>query len=437
MLQTPTIPGYEVTGPAGWGASGATWVVRTTGGRLRDGKPRVAAVVEKDGRVARLRELGLLQHPNLPAIDDVVAVGEDRVAVVMGLVIGPSLATLLNARPWLDAGEIVALWRGVGDALAALHRRGLVHGDVSPANVVITPEGTPVLVDVVGHRGHEVGHVGYVPPEVLDGAVPTASSDVWSLARTLAWAAGEDAAVHRALGAALGDVPALRPDSARFHTMAFLLGHPQAIRAPAGSDLAGAQLRARTTPTVVAVTGQQPRRRLLRWLGAVAVLAVAAGLSLALADGARSAAPDATQAAATGAPRGYRGPGLAGAELRAAVTGVVAARDAALAGRDEAALAALYTPGTPALATDRALLGELEASGVRLLGYRTAVGEVTAVEASPARLVVEAALTQGQHTRTSPDGTQRIVPAQAERCVRLTLRGAGTSRQVEGMAPCG
>ena len=65
-----------------------------------------------------------------PPIRALVEMNEHDVAVIMDLVVGPSLATLVNARTWLEPAEIATVWHGIADALAAMHHRGLVHGDV-------------------------------------------------------------------------------------------------------------------------------------------------------------------------------------------------------------------------------------------------------------------------------------------------------------------
>lgn len=424
MGEAPHIPGYEVTGAVGFGASGAAWAVRPTGATPGDGAARVAAVLPRDGRQSRLQELAALRHPNMPAIDAVLELDEHRLAVIMELVPGPSLATLVNARSWLDRCEVVAVWRGVGDALAALHRRGLVHGDVSPANIVVTPQGVPVLVDIVGHDGAEVGHLGYSPPEVLAGSGPSTAGDVWSFARTLAWSAGEDPAAHAALAPALADDPASRPDSARFHTMAFLLGQPGELRSPGGAQLAGAQLRAQSVPTRLA---PPPRRRPWKaWLAAGAAVALTAML-LITASEATGSAP------AARAVQRVEPPGRATA--RAAVVHLVAERDAVFNAGQPERLASVHLEGET-LRADAALLHQLGQEGTRLLGYRTTVGPVDVVTASRKRLVVEARLTQEEHQRRAADGAVRVVPSQPESCVQLELTRVPPDWRVRSLGQC-
>lgn len=272
-MERRVIPGYEVGSPIGFGAGGTALAVRDA-----EGTSFAAVVVPKAGHRERFEELRALRHPHLPPIRALVEMNEHDVAVIMDLVVGPSLATLVNARTWLEPAEIATVWHGIADALAAMHHRGLVHGDVSPANVVIGPGGRPVLIDIVGHGGAERGHTGYIPPE-LDHGPATAASDVWSLARTLAWASGENAGVTDHLRGALAEDPTERPTAREFATWAHLLGEALPLEVPDAAALAGAQIRSAAAPTVL--TPRPPER----WPWQVLAAAVAGGLSLLMFAG--------------------------------------------------------------------------------------------------------------------------------------------------------
>lgn len=139
------ISGYEVIGSAGFGAAGTAWNVRGS-----SGEPAVALVTSAS--VDRLASLQALQHPHLPAVHAVLESAEGNI-LVLELVPGSSLGIVMGARRWATASEVAGLWRALADAVAVLHHRGLVHGDVSPANVVMAEESRPVLIDIVGHSG--------------------------------------------------------------------------------------------------------------------------------------------------------------------------------------------------------------------------------------------------------------------------------------------
>ena len=74
----------------------------------------------------------------------------------------------------------------LADALAALHEKGFLHGDVKPSNIGFTSEGSPKLLDFgLAHAVDDATIVGgtlpYLSPEVLAGRPAEEADDVWSL----------------------------------------------------------------------------------------------------------------------------------------------------------------------------------------------------------------------------------------------------------------
>jgi serine/threonine-protein kinase len=142
---------------------------------------------------AEAQAAGRLSHPHITAVHDY---GESEVDgatipfVVMEVVDGYPLDVRLDQGSvyWTEA---VKIGSQVASALAAVHARGLVHRDVKPANVMLTPGGAK-LVDfgisaVAGdHADAEpgtelLGTPAYLAPERLDGAPTTPASDVYAL----------------------------------------------------------------------------------------------------------------------------------------------------------------------------------------------------------------------------------------------------------------
>jgi hypothetical protein len=147
---------------------------------------------ERMRREARLA--AQLNHPNAVAVYDLV-IADEQPYVVMEYVPGESLAQRIRRASRLSPDE-AARWIGqVAAALEAAHARGVVHRDVKPANILITPDGSAKLADFGIARsvqdvsqtttGVTVGTPGYLAPEVARGSDPAPASDVWSLGATL------------------------------------------------------------------------------------------------------------------------------------------------------------------------------------------------------------------------------------------------------------
>ncbi|MGY1745579.1 serine/threonine-protein kinase [Blastococcus sp. SYSU D00695] len=186
----PVVPGYRLEELLGRGGSGEVWrAVPRGGGAPVAVKVLVAGDPERQAREAAL--LGELDHPHLVRLVEVVHQprrgGRARVALVLELLAGGSLAALLARRGRLRPGEVVTAVAPVAAALAHAHAAGVVHGDLSPGNVVFTAEGRPVLTDlgvarVLGEAASGEVTPAYVDPTVARGGAPGPASDVFGVA---------------------------------------------------------------------------------------------------------------------------------------------------------------------------------------------------------------------------------------------------------------
>ena len=150
---------------------------------------------------ARLRAeaqlAGSLQHPGIAQIYDY---GEAHPAgrdgpptpyIAMQFVEGEPLSCRLRDCPRLPADEVMAIVAQIAEALQVAHEAGIVHRDLKPGNILLTPDGRPVLVDFGIARsdtlepltltGTIVGSVDYISPEQTRGCSATLRSDVYSL----------------------------------------------------------------------------------------------------------------------------------------------------------------------------------------------------------------------------------------------------------------
>ena len=137
------------------------------------------------------RAAARIQHPNVVSIYRVGELG-DRPYLVSELVRGTALSDVPRPMAWSKA---LALAIDIGRGLAAAHRRGVVHCDIKPSNVMVTEDGVAKLVDFglarVLREGVEdaaravTGTPDYIAPEVWRGDSPTRRSDVYSVGAVL------------------------------------------------------------------------------------------------------------------------------------------------------------------------------------------------------------------------------------------------------------
>jgi hypothetical protein len=163
-----------------------------------------------------------IHHPNLVAFRGLETLANGHV-LVLAKVPGETLAERLRCCS-LTAKEVRRVGLDVAAGLAALHDRGILHCDVQPANVMLTPKGRAILLDFGsaktngGTRPAHRGAPGFASPEQEAGGRLTAASDVYALGATLRHAlagaqlpAALDATWQAVLRACLGEDPMTRP----------------------------------------------------------------------------------------------------------------------------------------------------------------------------------------------------------------------------------
>ena len=132
-----------------------------------------------------LRLLRAISHPSIVRALDGDAT-DGRPFLAMELLDGGSLQGVLRARTPMDPAQVSDLVRGVADALRWLHRRGITHADVKPANLLRDNAGRVKLIDfgVACASGSVAGFVSpaYAAPDLLLGLPPDPRDDVFSLA---------------------------------------------------------------------------------------------------------------------------------------------------------------------------------------------------------------------------------------------------------------
>ena len=137
-----------------------------------------------------------LNHPNIVAVYDAIE-DNGRQAVVMQLVNGKSLRQLLDEQKKLSPELTIHIGSCVAAALDAAHQAGMVHRDVKPGNILITPDGRVLLTDFGIAKGLEpsgddlthdnimMGTAKYLSPEQVRGKRLDGRADLYSLGLVL------------------------------------------------------------------------------------------------------------------------------------------------------------------------------------------------------------------------------------------------------------
>jgi serine/threonine-protein kinase len=202
-MTTPQVLGerYEIGGVLGRG--GMAEVHR--GRDLRLGREVAVKVLRQDlardpsFQVRFRREAQAAASLNHPAIVAVYDTGEDRTAngatpyIVMEYVEGDTLRDVLRREGPLAPERAMALAADICGALDFSHRNGIVHRDVKPGNVMITPQGTVKVMDfgiaravsdsaaTMTSTAAVIGTAQYLSPEQARGEGVDARSDVYSM----------------------------------------------------------------------------------------------------------------------------------------------------------------------------------------------------------------------------------------------------------------
>jgi eukaryotic-like serine/threonine-protein kinase len=135
-----------------------------------------------------------LDHPGIAKVYDFGETSDDdtpRPYLVMEYVDGQPLSVLLAPRRPLEEARVVDLIAQTAEALQAAHDKGIVHRDVKPANLLITPDAKVKVTDFgiakaasdtpITQTGTIIGTAHYLPPEQAEGKPATPRSDIYAL----------------------------------------------------------------------------------------------------------------------------------------------------------------------------------------------------------------------------------------------------------------
>jgi serine/threonine-protein kinase len=193
LSHTQTIGKYMLERVLGTGSMGTVHAARDPQTGARYAVKALASELARDSELRQrfLREAcsaGKLRHPNIVAVHDFGEV-EGVPFFAMEYVPGKDLSQLI-AEGGLSVEWKIDVLRQLCDGLAYAHENGLVHRDVKPANVRLTPGGHVKIMDFgIAHlasssltkRGVALGSVHYMAPEQLEGKAIDQRADVFSL----------------------------------------------------------------------------------------------------------------------------------------------------------------------------------------------------------------------------------------------------------------
>ena len=193
---------YRLLGRLGAGGMGQVYLGKSPGGRLVAIKLIRPELAEERGFRARFAsEISAAQNVSGIYTAAVVDADAENELPWMATVYvpGPSLTDAVEENGPLPVTSVVALAGGLAEALAAIHRVGLVHRDLKPSNVLLAADG-PRVIDfgislalersMMTATGMVMGSPGFMSPEQARGRREVgAPTDVFSLGAVLAYAA--------------------------------------------------------------------------------------------------------------------------------------------------------------------------------------------------------------------------------------------------------
>jgi eukaryotic-like serine/threonine-protein kinase len=196
----PDVPtGYEILEPIGRGGMGVVYKANQRAlGRTVALKQIQAGLDADEQELARFRieaeAAARLRHPNIVQVYD-IGVRDGLPFFAMELVEGGSLAARLRKGP-LRPREAAELVGPIALALHHAHRDGVVHRDIKPGNILLTPDGTPKVADfgLAKRLGAEAGQTrtgtllgtpSYMAPEQAEGRAVGPAADVYALGAVL------------------------------------------------------------------------------------------------------------------------------------------------------------------------------------------------------------------------------------------------------------
>jgi Tol biopolymer transport system component len=205
------IGAYRITELLGMGGMGEVYRAFDTKLAREVAIKVLPSALASDAQRLRLLEqearlLAALNHPHIAAIYGFEDAGDIR-GIVLELVEGPTLADRLSSPPRPSLREALTIGSQIAQAVEAAHKKGIVHGDLKPANIKVTADGIVKVLDFgiaratavdaahgdapqsssagTTHTGAILGTPSYMSPEQARGERLDRRTDCWSFACVL------------------------------------------------------------------------------------------------------------------------------------------------------------------------------------------------------------------------------------------------------------
>ena len=192
-----TFAGYQIEDVAGSGGMGIVYKATQIALGRRVALKLIAADLARDAsfRERFKREwltAASIDHPNVIPLYE-AGEADEHLFIAMRYVEGLDLAALISREPSFDPARAVNIVAQIASALDAAHKKGLVHRDVKPANILIASQDEHVYLTDFGltksassqsaltKTGMFVGSLDYTAPEQIRGEAADARTDVYSL----------------------------------------------------------------------------------------------------------------------------------------------------------------------------------------------------------------------------------------------------------------
>ncbi|MDO4258777.1 MAG: protein kinase [Actinomycetaceae bacterium] len=398
------IDGYELGEIIHVSRAGPLWSTTTPAGHR--GLAQIRGAEEAGKLLPRWRAWARIDHPHVVALVDLVRQRDGRIVLVQEEIEGPTLQAALDNGLLRTVAQRQRTVKELRNGLAALHNAGIVHGDLSPSNVILSPERGAVIIDIADETSHEGGTPGWTV----------------GLERN---EDGDRKAID-AIATALG----CESNGARWH----------AVSAPTDNPSDALRSAIQTAPTLAPKEALANRRgRFWRFaiagaivggLGVGAYVMTESGMITPFFIGQSEAAAQSTQSLPM-ASDGQSEQIMSGVQtiaqkclgeedVRVRLKEIIEQRDAALVSADTTQLQAVL--GADILRSDEELIRAMKAQDIQVNGLKTLIENVAIDTCRNGHVSIRADITQMAHQRCEK-GECRTVPEEPQVPLRIYMEG--------------